>query len=242
MTTSIFIRSYRADRFWLEYCLRSLQKFASGFAEIIVALPLGDEPHFDQYDFRGAKVVWVNDPNECSGYCAQQLSKLNADCYCVGETILFLDSDCFVTGDMRPEMFLRGGRPIQLLRHWGDLPKNAQDWRPITRGIVGFEPQFEYMALHPLIFDRRTFALTRAMIEHTQKKPMSEFVSGIVANRMSEFNALGAVAHRCHPSFYHFEMADPNTDGYPRMVKQQWSYKEGGVENHKEEYERILAA
>ena len=170
----------------------------------------------------------MQDP-DCAPYVAQQVSKLEADKHCAGDTIIFLDSDCFVTAPMRPEMFFRNGRPMQLLRHWADLPKNAQDWRPIPQSIVGFDLIFESMALHPLIFDRRAFELTRYVIEHTQKKPLREFVKTVVGNRMSEFNALGAVAHQFHPYLYHFEVADPAMDGYFRGVVQQWSYKEGGV-------------
>lgn len=239
MTTSIFVRSYRADRFWLEYCLRSLQKFATGFVETIVALPVGDEPHFDQYDFRGAKVRWVQDP-ECAPYIAQQVSKVEADLYCAGENILFLDSDCFLTAPMRPEMFQRAGRPVQLIRHWDSLEdSNAKQWKQITESLIGFTPVFESMACLPLIYDRRTLDLMREHIQQTHKVSLREHVKTVAA--MSEFNALGALAHRYHPHLYHFEIADPATDGYSRCVKQQWSYKAGGVDNHRDEYERILA-
>lgn len=240
MTTSIFIRSYRADRFWLEYCLRSLQKFASGFVETIVALPIGDEPHFDNYDFRGAKVVWVQDP-ECASYIAQQVSKVEADIHCKGGNILFLDSDCFVRSEFRPEMFMRNGRPVQLLRHWDLLEdSNAKEWKSITETLIGFTPIFESMACLPLIYDRRTLMLMQEYIWSTHKMPLRELVKSVKA--MSEFNALGALAHRFHPFLYHFEIANPETDGYPRIVTQQWSYKEGGVDCHRVEYEEALKA
>lgn len=242
MSTSIFVRSYRSDRFWLEYCLRSIAKFASGFEEVIVALPIGDEPHFENYDFRGAKCVWVQDA-ECHPYVAQQVCKVEADLYCRGTAILYLDSDCFVTAEMRPEMFFSNDKPIQLIRHWESLvDANAQQWKEITESIIGYTPMFESMACHPMIYDRRTLHRLREHIEHTHKKSLREFVKGIQGSRMSEFNALGAIAHRFHPFLYDFRIADPATDGYPRSVTQQWSYKEGGVESHRDEYERILAS
>lgn len=241
MTTSIFIRSYRADRFWLEYCLRSLEKFACGFVETVVALPIGDEPHFDGYDFHGAKCVWVQDA-ECHPYVAQQVCKIEADEHCAGDAILYLDSDCFVTDLMTAQMFQSNDRPIQLIRHWESLADaNAQQWKAITEEIIGFTPMFESMACHPMIYDRRTLSRLREHIEHTHKKPLREFVKSINGSRMSEFNALGAIAHHFQPFLYDFRIADPATDGYPRIVTQQWSYQDGGVDCHRADYEKILS-
>lgn len=239
--TSIFVRSFRTDRFWLEYCLRSLEKFAKGFLEIVVALPVGDEPHFYDYDYRGAKVVWYHDP-KCSGYTAQQVCKMEADLYCQGDTILFLDSDCFITSEIRPEMFFTDAKPKMLLRHWDSVGENAKNWKEITKSFVGFTPMFEAMACPGLIYDRSTLALLRQHIEHTHKKTVREYSLVVQNDRLSEFNALGAIAHRFQPYLYDFRIANPSTDGYPRMIRQQWSYESGGVLNYKEEYERILAS
>lgn len=240
MTTSIFIRSYRADRFWLEYCLRSVKKFCKGFSEVVVCLPIGDEPHFDQYNFRGARQVWVQDP-DCHGYLSQQAAKIEADSHCASDFILYLDSDCFVTSEMRPEMFMENEKPIQLLRHWGALDDNSKQWNGITESIIGFSPVFEHMPCHPMVFDRRTLELLRQVIENTHKKPLREFIKTIKENRMSEFNALGAVAHRFQPFLYSWRIADPANDRYPRIITQRWSYQEGGVDRHRAEYEKILA-
>lgn len=240
MSTSIFVRSYRADRFWLEYCLRSLEKFARGFDEIVVSLPVGDEPHFDKYDYRGARVVWYHDP-KCSGYTAQQVNKVEADLYCPADHILFLDSDCFIESELRPEMFFSAGKPIMLLRHWDSLTGDVKQWLPITEGIVGFTPMFEAMACPGLIYNRSTLQRLREHIDHTHKKTIREYALTIQADRMSEFNALGAIAHRFQPFLYDFRIADPASDGFPRNIRQQWSYKEGGVESHRAQYEKILA-
>lgn len=240
MTVSIFIRSYRSDRFWLDYCLRSVAKFAKGFAETVVALPIGDESHFERTEFHGARVVWVQDPN-CHPYIGQQVCKIEADSHCKGQKILYLDSDCFLTAKMTPKMFFQGAKTIMLLRHWSVLSDNAKQWHQITRDIMGYEPLFESMACHPMIYDRSTLAMFREHIHHTHKMPLREFVSTIQANRMSEFNALGSFAHRFHPYLYDFRIADPATDGYFRGLIQEWSYQEGGVDKHREKYERILA-
>jgi hypothetical protein len=40
MTTDIFIRSYRNDFKWLEYCLKSCHQKARGFGKIHIAVPI----------------------------------------------------------------------------------------------------------------------------------------------------------------------------------------------------------
>ena len=240
MTTSIFIRTYRGDREWLNYCLRSLEKFASGFHEVVISIPTGDEPHFDLFDFRGANVVWYNDA-KCDPYVAQQENKLCADQYCTGQLICFVDSDCFATEPVTPASFCNErGKPIQLLRHWADTG-DAKCWLPITAAALGETPTFEHMAAMPLIYDRRTFPLLRDHIAATHKESLREYISKVKDREFSEFNLLGAFALRYTPSFYDWRLADPSTDGYPRSIRQQWSWQKGGVDRHRAEYEEILA-
>ena len=240
MSTSIFIRTYRTDRHWVSYCLRSLKKHATGFHEIVVVIPKGDEPHFDLFDFHGARVVWYDDlPME--GYCAQQECKVHADQLCEGDRICFIDSDCFITATLTPDMLCNErGKPIQLLRHWEETG-DAKMWLPITAAALGETPTFEHMACQGLLYDRRTFPLLRAHIQNTHGVSLREYISKVKGREFSEFNLLGAFALRYTPSFYDWRMADPSTDGYPRHIRQQWSWQPGGVERHIAEYEELLA-
>lgn len=241
MTTSIFIKSYRGDREWLGYCLRSLKKFATGFHETVICLPVGDEPHFDLFDFHGARVKWVQEPPNESGYVVQQEIKLMADQYCSGGLICFIDSDCFITAPLSPGMFCNDlGKPIQLLRHW-DSVGDAKCWLPITAAALGETPIFEHMACQGLVYDRRTFSMLRTHLEATHKMTLREYVSKVKGREFSEFNLLGAFALRYLPHIYDWRIADPSTDGYPRHIRQQWSYQPGGVERHIAEYNEILA-
>lgn len=242
MTTSIFIRSYRGDRFWLDYCLRSLAKFARGFSEILVVLPKGDEPHFEGTDFRGARIVWWNDlPGD--GYMGQQHCKMHADTLTDAEHIVFIDSDCFATCPVCPEDFttrtvLYPHKPFQLIRHWQDVGE-AQMWQAIAAKALGYDPLFEHMAAMPLVYDRRTIAECRNYLEATHGKTLGEYIQAQPNREFSEFNILGAFAHRFQPHLYDWRMADPAHDRFPRTIEQRWSW--GGLTDEiKTHYEKIL--
>jgi len=237
---SIFIRTYRGDREWLNFCLRSLKKYATGFHEVVVVIPKGDEPHFDLFDFHGAKVVWYDDL-PIDGYNAQQECKVHADQMCEGQLICFIDSDCFITAPLTPGMFCNErGKPIQLLRHWAEVG-DAKCWLPITAAALGETPIFEHMACQGSIYDRTTFSVLRTHMEATHKMTIREYISRVKGREFSEFNLLGAFALRYLPHFYDWRIADPSTDGYPRTIRQQWSWQPGGVDRHRAEYEELLA-
>lgn len=241
MTASIFLRTYRTDRFWADYCLRSLAKFATGFLETVVCIPRHDAAHFEHTFFHGAKVVWVDEPDDDNGYRRQQITKLHADEYCSGDVIIFVDSDCFVKQPIAPGDFMSNGKPIHLLRHWADAG-TALPWKSITEKFLGFEPLFEGMACLPQIIDRRVLPMLREHARHTHKKSLEEYVMAQPGNDFSEFNAHSAFAHRFTPYLYDFRIADPATDGFPRCLFQRWSYGKEGIGKYAAQYEEILAS
>lgn len=236
MSCSIFVRSYRGDREWLRYCLRALQKRSVGFLETVVCLPEGDQPHFQNFDYMGARVEWYHDvPVE--GWLSQQAAKIHADEMCHGDHIMFVDSDTVLTRVASPGEFMSFGKPIALLRHWSEVGE-AVMWKDYTDKVLGFEPPFEGMACMPLVHDRRVFPLLRQHVQNAHGKSIREYVGGLTGRFFSEFNTLSAFAHRFTPFFYEWRLCDPATDGYPRIFKQYWSWS--GVDNHRDEIERQL--
>jgi hypothetical protein len=239
MTASIFLRTFRTDRFWADYCLRSLEKFASDFLETIVCIPRHDAKHFENTDFHGAQVVWVDEPDN-NGYRRQQVCKLHADEHCEGDLIFYIDSDCFVKHPIEPNDFLSSRRPIALIRHWVDA-ETALPWKAITEKFLGFEPIFEGMAALPQIIDRRVLPMIRAHAEHTHGMTLAEYVMAQPGNDFSEFNAHSAFAHRFTPYLYDWRIANPGADGFPRCLFQRWSYSKEGIAKYAAQYEEILA-
>jgi len=241
MTTSIFCKTWRRDREYLRYMLRSLRKFARGFDEIVVVIPLIDAPHFDFFDYCGARVIWTDEPDNGRGYLSQQNQKLHADEYTDSDFIFYIDSDCFVTEEMTPEMFIPNGKPICLIRHWADAGE-AQRWKPIVEKFLGFEMMFEGMLCLPYVIDRRALPLLRNHAQHTHRMDIGSYIMSQPGNDFSEFNALSAFSQKYCPYMYDFRIADVGRDGFPRILTQKWSWDEAGVEPFREEYERRLSA
>lgn len=242
MTVSIFIRTWRRDRFYADYLLRSLAKFAWGFHEIVVAIPTHDEPHFRNTDFHSAKVVWDDEPADDRGYMRQQISKCYADERCTGDFIVFLDSDCFLNRPLwATELFSKGGKPISLIRHWADAG-SALPWKPIVEKFLKFIPCFETMCTHPAVIDRRVFPLFREYAKATHHKSLADYILEQPGNCFSEFNCLLNFAMQFTPYLQDWRIADPLTDGFPRAFTQRWTWGKTGVEEFATEYEKILAS
>jgi hypothetical protein len=236
MTCSIFVRSYRGDREWLRYCLRALRDRATGFLETVVCLPVGDEPHFEHFDYMGARVEWHHDIG-ADGYLGQQACKAHADEMCRGDHIMFVDSDTILTRVTEPKEFTFGGKPITLIRHWSEVGE-AIMWRDVVHKALGFEPAFEGMACMPLVHDRRMFPLLRQYFQSVHGKSLRDYVKECAGRAFSEFNVFAAFAQRYTPHLYEWRMCDPGNDGYPRIFTQFWSWS--GVDEHRNEIERIL--
>ena len=238
-TASIFIKSWRADREWLSYCLRSIEKFCRGFEETVVAIAKIDKPHFEGFDFHGARVVWIDEPDDGRGYVRQQVSKLNADAYTNSELIFYVDSDCFFTEAAFPCDFLSAGKPIALIRHWEDAG-TAMAWKSVVQKFLTWEPTFEGMCALPFVIDRRVLQLLRVYALATHDIPIGKYILNQPGNDFSEFNVISSFSQRFTPYLYDWQIANPETDGFPRILKQRWSWG-GFKEEHREEYERILA-
>lgn len=241
MTSSIFIRSWRKDRFYLDWLLRSLAKFATGFRDIVVAIPEGDKIHFQSTNFYTASVVWVKE-KEGTGYLSQQADKMHADQYCAGNNIMILDSDCFIKKPITPEMFMANDKPVALIRHWQDAGTGIV-WKEITEKFLKFECMFETMCTLPIILERRILPLLRDYCSANHHVSITDYILAQPGNDFSEFNAALNFAMRFCPYCYDWRIADPAKDGIPRdHLIQRWSWEDRwGAEHYAEEYEKILA-
>jgi hypothetical protein len=220
---SAFIRSYRNDFRWLQFCLRSLQLRGSQFAEIVVAVPQCDRAEAMALDSYGAKLVTA-ETHALNGYIDQQITKCHADKYCTGDFIMHLDSDCMAEREIELLDFFDGSRPKLLFRRW-DEAGDAKCWHDPTKSALVREPCFETMASLPIIYHRSSHELFRRYIEEVQGNEFTTYVSRL--SKFSEFNAIGNFCHLFTPDAYSFVRAAGPSDGYPRPLKQFWSH--GGI-------------
>lgn len=223
MTTSIFIRSYAKDFEWLKYCLRSIQKHCRGFHETVIATP--DASILQTWGLTREKVCQVTESPGCGGYMLQQIDKLNADRYCSGDYVLFVDSDCTFQTACEPATFFTGDKPTMLITPYSELGTTVP-WQKSTEKALGFPCEFETMRRLPMLYPRDLFTPLRTHIQSRHGKSLEEYVRSQPNNAFSEFNAMGSWALKFHPD--RFAWLDTTKNPLPpTIVNQNWSY--GGI-------------
>lgn len=217
-SVGIFIKTCRKDLAWLDYCLRSIDKFGTGFAEMVI---MADDDCRDSDVLKNRIAHYC--PVPANGYLYQQLCKLNADRLLKSDLILFVDSDCVFNRPFTPASFVSGGKPILLKERWTrfDAEHPVHCWKAITERHTSFRVDFEYMRRMPLIHDRQVLEFIR----HAQP-----WLGAALLNRsdreFSEFNVMGAYADTVMPDKY--SIVEVGVDPVPAAVCEQfWSW--GGI-------------
>lgn len=221
MNVSAFIRSYRGDFHWLEYCLRALSIRGRQFREIVIAVPVDEaqeaESRFCHFPIRLVAVIEHVPHNP---YVSQQVTKSFADKLCESDFVMHFDSDCIALGEINLPDFFVNGRPKLLFRNWQDAGTGIA-WQQPTREVLKAEPSFEMMCSHPFIYHRSSHELFR---RHLSSIHHCDFIKYVAERHsFSEFNAIGNFCHLYTPDAYHFVRAGGLHDDFPRPFKQFWS-------------------
>ncbi len=234
-STAIFIRSFRRDFPFLHYCLRSLQKFAVGFSEIIVAVPYDDVPLISH--LTAETVIGVHDAQP--GYLGQQQDKLNADRHTKADYIIHIDSDCLITEPITPEYFFKDGLPSYTITPFEQAREDQKKaWLHTMVKAIRKMPEHEFMRRNCIIYPRFIYAEFREFMLKTHGLPMEAYVMSQPNNEFSEFNVLGFYAWLYHRDALHWHNTE--TDGIPQWPWiQHWS-GEGVTPEIRAQYERIL--
>jgi hypothetical protein len=232
MTTDIFIKSYHKDFPWLSYCLRSIQKFASGFKEIVIVIPDTD----DLSHLTAERVVKVKEYGE--PYMFQQSVKMHADLYSDADAFVYMDSDCVFTEPVTPESFLTDGRPDWLYTPWEKVGEDAQRaWGEVMTKCIGKPPPAEFMRRSAQLIPRWALQEFRGFIAERHEVSLEHYIMSQPGRYFTEYNCIGFylwLHHRDKVNWINTEERLP-----PSVVRQFWSW--GGLNGDvKEEIKRLL--
>jgi len=236
MTTSIFIKSYRADFPWLEYALKSIDKYTDNFLEVVLVLPEQDRGRCQFKCKYPLSVVYVNEVAG-KGYLQQQAVKLQAHNYIAGDYVLFTDSDTMFTTHVTPSTYVRNYNPYILKTSYAELG-NQVPWKPIVEKCLGFEAAYEYMRRQPFMFWTKSLEDLNIWYRQEKKSTLHDYIMSQPHNAFSEYNVLGAWLETFQPYSYLF--IDTAKEPLPELTtKQFWSYS-GITESIKEELDEIV--
>lgn len=233
MTCDIFIRSYARDFPWLAYALRSIQKFATGFRQVVIVIP--DTDNLDGLTVE--RVIKVKDT--MPGYMQQQSSKMYADAFSDADFFLYVDSDCVFTEPVTPETFMTEGKVNWLHTPWSKVGEDAQRaWGEVMRKCLGEEPTQELMRRHPQLIPRWALQEFRGFVAQKHGVSLEHYIKAQPLGAFSEFNTCGFYLWLHH----HEKVNWINTEEFlpPTVLVQRWSH--GGISPEiREEIERVLA-
>lgn len=221
MKSSLFIKTYIRDYDWLEWCLKSIDKFAT-FDEYVLAIGISDKDKVPDR-FKREPYRWVHVEDDLDiGYLNQQVIKHHADLYCKGDYIVFFDSDCVFTDHVTIETYLSGDRPIIPYTPHAVLG-DATPWKPITEKCLRFICHSEYMRRHPLVYHRDDLHKFREWFKELTGQEIAQYIKVQPNREYSEFCTLGAYFHKMMPDNYCF-MNTEDPEEIPCSVRQFWSY------------------
>ena len=232
MITDILIKTYPSDFEWLKYCLFSIDRFASGFRQVVIVSP-------EQLPFPTRHRVIVEPDAPGNGYLHQQVVKLHAFRYSDADQFLFMDSDCIFTREVHPGTFMREDKPIWLKTPWTHVKdQNARDaWYPCMTNFLGKQPVFEFMRRHPFLIPTWFLKEMDASCRLIHDKDLATYV--METPNFSEFNCAGGLAHtkKFHDRFF---WIDTTKDEVPPLTVLQHHSYHGLNEEIKAKLEAVL--
>jgi len=230
----ILIVSYWRDFPWLDFAIRSLDRFSAGFG-ITVVVPTGYEALPRQFLEKTKNLRWqVRSDAEPAGLgqLFSQVTKCSADVFVPKGTdvVTFFDSDCILTGHLTPDMLMKCGKPECWYETFESLNAHSGDsriWQPVIEENLRFSVPVETMCRFPLSYPIGLFPRVRSHIEEVHRKRFADYVFNTGRNefpqRFCESDVLGGYAWVKCPEIFHW--TNVNTDHLDRLpLIQFWSH------------------
>lgn len=258
-SVEILIVTYSKDFNWLEYALRCISKYASGFQGVTVAHPAHEAALFTQlhrFDYRFRLRLHAYDEVPGKGFLQHELKMAHADSITPEGTdfVMHMDGDCMMKMRNDLEDYFLNDKPIYIWRTWDSLSstdprdptrKVVSDcimWKEPTAKQVGFHSDAYTMCRHPTMFPIGFYKRYRDHVSSHHQIPFDEYMLSGVQNshpqdRM-DFTAMGQYAFEFMRNDFHW--INCATEEYPSdRMKAFWSH--GGItESIRKEIESFL--
>lgn len=238
MKVSIFIVSHPRDYSWLRYCLKSIEKFATGFHEICLMIPDVDTGAREfikivsSYVGQAPLRIVPFDEWPGKGMMHHEWLIVSADKHCPdADFILHTDSDCIFIETVQPSDYFVGDKPVLIYATYDWVVRkfrneNYRHWKTATQNAIGGINEFEFMRRHPAVHARAVYSKTRGLIAiHTGKEPSAYVRScrDAFPHEFCEFVTLGEVAWRHFRKDYYW--LNQAIDHWPKdKLAQFWGH------------------
>lgn len=206
MNTSIFIRGCAHDLGYLDLCLKSIRKFATGFYEVVVVVADYDRVLFKQLAERHQVLLkdYPGAPDRAQGQICAQWAACMADTFVSkgAELIAFVDSDCVFIEPVTPADYIINVKPVLCIESYSRMPP-GYPWKSVVEETLKFQVEFDTMRRHPALHYPKMLPLFRdyVCLAHGLRVDRGDLFRQYVLSRkgsfpwgFTEFNALGAFA------------------------------------------------
>ena len=196
---SIYIRTYKRDIAWLDFCLQSIHRNLKGWDEIVVGVPEGQEHHLRFLESERK----VSCPLFREDYVGQQVAKLQAHRHVRGDYVFFVDSDVIFLPSADVRDFLEDGVPLIRKVRYATLARQAEaevKWQASVENLFGEQPEWEYMRSH----GSRLYHTDTLRAFEARFPDLETYARGVPKRLFSEFNLLGYFAEKYEPARYRF--------------------------------------
>lgn len=204
---------------------------------MVLAIPRGDRDRLKQINVpNGVEILYCR--RYANDYLGQQITKLHADEHCSADYICHVDSDCVFREKIMPIDLFKNEKPTWVFSNFESIP-GSSDWQAMTERFIGFDVANDYMRRQPLCFPRAIYPALRKFCLEQHHLSILEYVLDCSLSGFSEYNALGAFAHKYYPHWFSWvDKEDGNVD--EQFCRWFWSW--GGVSKEiREEMSQILA-
>ena len=238
----ILIVTYAKDFEWLEYCLKLISKYLTGFQGVTVAHPSRESKLFyslhNRFKFRLRLHEYEDTPGK--GMVEHMAKMAEADTIVEPQTkfVCHLDADCMFHTPTTPADYFTDGKPDYLVRSWESLTDPASkvvsdcaQWFAPTAKQLGFEPEVYSMCRHPSVFPLKFYRPYREHVASVQKMGFMDYmISGKndFPQDRQDWTAMGAWAYRFMRSEFNWIDIGVKGASVPRdRQKAFWSH--GGI-------------
>jgi len=224
------------DFIWLEWCLKSIKKYAVGFRNIIIVSDNdGKTLPASFLEIIPLKVFYVNLPEKTPtyvehglGYLWQQNIKLTWYEYTDADEVLVLDSDEMLTAPICPEDFKTNSKYNWFYRDWNDMG-NGKCWKESTEKLLGIETKVSGMCMTGFILQKETsIGLKNHLCSRNSVNSIWDIFVKENMETASEFNIFGCYIKYFDRHEYNQIVIDNNFNIYiNNTIKKDWSW--GGL-------------
>lgn len=210
----IVIVTFVRDFSYLEYCLKSIDKFATGFEVVTILIPQKDlaqmlEPSF-RWNIKHPVRIKTFDEWPGAGFLHHMFAVMTTDDWKTGKSgyCAHIDADCVFTEPVTPQDYMRDGKPMLRYEEFDSLCARHpahMEWFNCTSQCLPFPVKYETMRAHPAVYHVDTYARARERIREKTGEEVDTYIrrqKNSYPQTFCEFVTLGNVAMHDHADKY----------------------------------------